>query len=97
MTTEKTAYLHGCHLRPDGTKDTFWTLSVPVKESLLWWQKAGLSYTASGYGSRIPTSRMVFFNGRWRRIYCRVYSNVGTCYIGNYGSGSGERITVSED
>ena len=96
MTTENTVYLHGYHVRADGTKDTFWTQSVPVNESLLWWQKAGLSFTASGYGSRIPTSRMVFFNGRWRRVYCRIYSNVGTCYIGNYNSGAGERITVSE-
>lgn len=43
---------------------------------------AGLSYTASGYGSRIPTEYMVWLNGKWRRIYCRIYSNIGTLFIG---------------
>jgi hypothetical protein len=47
----------------------------------LWWQKANLSPTASGYGDKLPTTKMVWFAGRWRRIYCRIYSNVGTCYI----------------
>jgi hypothetical protein len=51
------------------------------KESLLPWQKLGLSYTASGYGRKIPTARMVRYNRRWRRVYCCIYSNAGTCYI----------------
>jgi len=53
------------------------------KEQPLWWQKQGLSYTASGYGSRIPTSKMVRLPGeaRWRRVYCCCYSNAGTCYV----------------
>ena len=53
------------------------------KEELLWWQKQGLSYTASGYGKKIPTSRMVKLPGspRWRRVYCCIYSNIGTCYV----------------
>ena len=39
--------------------------------------------TASGYGRRIPTSRMVQIPGspRWRRVYCCCYSNAGTCYV----------------
>lgn len=53
------------------------------KVELLWWQKKGLSYTASGYGSKIPTSRMVKLPGdkRWRRVYCTVFSNAGTCWV----------------
>jgi hypothetical protein len=53
------------------------------KDSLLWWQKQGLSYTASGYGRKIPTSKMVRLPGdkRWRRVYCCIYSNIGTCYV----------------
>ena len=47
----------------------------------LWWQERGLSFTASGYGRRIPTSRMVRLNKRWRRVYCCIFSNAGTCYI----------------
>lgn len=48
---------------------------------LLKWQKLGLSFTASGYGRRIPTSRMIRLNGRWRRVYCCIFSNSGTCYV----------------
>lgn len=42
---------------------------------------AGYSYTRSGYGRRIPTTIMVRYHGRWRRVYCCIYSNVGTCYL----------------
>ena len=53
------------------------------KEVLLWWQKAGLQFTRSGYGSRIPTAHMVKLPGspRWRRVYCCIWSNAGTSYI----------------
>lgn len=91
----KKAILHGATYRADGQTDTLWTKEVPAKESLLWWQEKGLSYTSTGYGSRIPTPYMVFFNGRWRRVYCRVYSNIGTLYIGKLCQ-VGERITVQE-
>lgn len=57
-------------------------VSVPTRETPLWWQTRGLSFTASGYGRRIPTRYMVRVRGRWRRVYCCVYSNSGTCYIG---------------
>lgn len=43
--------------------------------------KAGLSYTASGYGDKIPTEFMVRYLGRWRRVYCRIFSNIGTLFI----------------
>ena len=73
-------YVHGCSIRPDGSKDSFWGTRVESKESPL----RGLSFTASGYGARIPTCHMVRFNGRWRRVYCRIYSNSGICYIGRF-------------
>ena len=57
-------------------------LEVEGKESPLPWQKLGLAYTRSGYGRRIPTECMIRLNKRWRRVYCCVYSNAGTCYIG---------------
>ena len=47
----------------------------------LWWQKAGMSYTATGYGKRIPTRYMMRFNGRMYRVYVCVFSNSGTTYI----------------
>ena len=48
---------------------------------MLPWQKAGLSFTSSGYGKRIPTSRQVRLNGHWRRVYCCCFSNSGTCFV----------------
>ena len=54
---------------------------MPERIKLLWWQEKGLSYTASGYGSKIPTSRQVYFEGRWRRVYARCYSNCATYFI----------------
>ena len=49
----------------------------------LWWQERGLMYTATGYGRKIPTDKMVKIPGspRWRRVYCCIFSNAGTCYV----------------
>ena len=62
------------------------------KDAPLWWHLKGLSYTASGYGSKIPTPTMVLLPGcnRWRRVYCMIYSNAGTCYVLR----KGERVIV---
>jgi hypothetical protein len=44
--------------------------------------KDGLSYTATGYGAKIPTRYMVrTIDQKWRRVYCRIYSNIGTLYV----------------
>ena len=69
---------------------------IPVKVSELPWQKAGMTYTATGYGKRIPTRYMVQVNGKWRRVYCRIYSNNGTLYIGKLAE-YGERAIVYID
>jgi hypothetical protein len=47
----------------------------------LWWQERGLSYTASGYGAKIPTSKKVKFRGRLHRVYCTIYGNSGSRWI----------------
>jgi hypothetical protein len=47
----------------------------------LWWQEKGLSYTASGYGAKIPSARMVYIDGRWRRVYVTQYGNAGSAWI----------------
>ena len=61
----------------------FYLDDLEHKEFLLPWQKKGLSYTATGYGRKIPTTKMVKLPGvnRWRRVYCCIYSNIGTCYV----------------
>jgi hypothetical protein len=74
--------LHTYCIRPDGTKYSFASFAVESKIDLLPHQVQGLSFTATGYGKRIPTNYCVRFNGKWRRVYCAIYSNIGTCYIG---------------
>ena len=54
---------------------------LETKISLLDWQKQKLMYTATGYGSKIPTQYMVKHGNRWKRVYCAIYSNVGSLYI----------------
>lgn len=54
--------------------------AVMVRE--LPWQKMGLSYTATGYGAKIPTRYMVrTVDQKWRRVYCAIFSNAGTTYV----------------
>lgn len=45
------------------------------------WQREGLSKTATGYGTKIPTTYVLDYMGRARRIYTDIYSNVGRSYI----------------
>ena len=54
--------------------------AVPLSEPLDW-QKRGRSFTASGYGKKIPTTNVLYLFGRRYRIYCDIYSNAGTSYI----------------
>ena len=56
---------------------------LEARQLLLWWQKEGRSYTATGYGAKIPTIRVVRHNRRWKRVYCMIYSNVGSLFIMN--------------
>jgi hypothetical protein len=45
--------------------------------------KLGLSWTRTGYGKKIPTTRMLRFAGEkvWRRVYVMIWSNAGTAYV----------------
>lgn len=62
-------------------------IRVPTKIKRIWWQEKGLSFTGTGYGARIPTEYMMQWEGRWRRVYCRIYSNTNTLYIGKIEDG----------
>lgn len=66
----------------------FTVTALETIEKPLWWQDRGLSFTASGYGKRIPTRYMVRYKGKLRRVYCCIYSNSGTCYIGKLSDGN---------
>ena len=47
----------------------------------LYHHKNNLQETASGYGNKLTTRYKINFNGRNYRVYCRCFSNSGTCYI----------------
>jgi hypothetical protein len=64
-----------------GTYPHLWVEDGEFIEAETWWQKRNLMYTSTGYGKKIPTDKMVRFEGRDRRVYCCIYSNAGTCYI----------------
>ena len=68
---------------PDGV---MWPSPLAMSERMLEWQKRGLTYTASGYGTKIPTSKVIeWSDGKVRRVYCDIYSNVGSCYCMIHG------------
>ena len=81
-------------IRPDGSMDTMSTIQVETRDRPLYQHLHGLTQTATGYGRRIATRTQVRFNGKWRRVYCCIYSNIGTCYIGKLNN-VGEVITIS--
>ena len=74
-------------LHSDGEQVTgsYWNmksgLAFPTREKPLPWQERGLMYTHTGYGKKIPTSKQLFILGRWRRVYCDIFSNSGVCYV----------------
>lgn len=40
--------------------------------------------TATGYGHKVPTCYQIKLEETrnvWRRVYCRIFSNSGTCYV----------------
>lgn len=52
----------------------------------------GLFYTATGYGTKLPTCWMIYFQGIWRRVYAICISNVSTTYV----LVKGEKLIVRE-
>lgn len=54
-----------------------------TKDAPLWFHRQGLSETASGYGGRLRSTRMIRITGEriWRRVYVMCYSNAGTAYV----------------
>ena len=50
------------------------------------WQVQGLQQTASGYGAKLTSRRVVRFpDGRERRVYITQYSNAGSAWIRHNG------------
>ena len=59
----------------------FKTERVAFKVDELAHHKAGLQYTATGYGNKLPTIYKIKVQGRWRRVYSRCYSNTSSEYV----------------
>lgn len=57
--------------------------SYELRDKPLAWQLQGLSQTASGYGSRLASTRQLRLIGEkvWRRIYVTCYSNAGSAWV----------------
>ena len=64
-----------------GNYPNYNNISLETFYKPLWWQLQNLSYTASGYGKKIPTVYMVKHNSILKRVYCCIFSNVGSLYI----------------
>jgi hypothetical protein len=69
-----------------------WSEEVPTKyleseyeiaDRPLWWHLAGKQQTATGYGRKLTTSRVLRIKGEktWRRIYVVCYGNSGSAYV----------------
>lgn len=58
---------------------------LEFKEQPLPWQELGFSFTASGYGARLPSRHMVKYRGTWRRVYLMRYANAASAYIQTKG------------
>lgn len=68
---------------PDGV---LWPSPLAGSERPLEWQRRDLTYTATGYGTKIPTRKVVrWSDGKVRRVYCDIYSNIGSCYCMIHG------------
>ena len=70
----------------------FKTERVTFKVEELAHHKAGLQYTATGYGGKIPTIYKIQVQGRWRRVYSRCFSNVSSEYV--IINGTETRVTI---
>jgi hypothetical protein len=56
-------------------------LKIYCEQSDLVITGAPLNRSRSGYGAKLPTSYKINFNGKNYRVYCSIYSNIGTCYF----------------
>jgi hypothetical protein len=62
-----------------------------IEDKPLWWHDRGLSQTASGYGLKLTSPRVVrLSDGRVRRVYVTCFSNIGTSWI----TVDGEKVIV---
>ncbi len=54
-------------------------------ESPLWFHRAGLSETSSGYGAKLTTAYKIHFCGRLYRLYSTCYGNAASVWFKTCG------------
>jgi hypothetical protein len=91
----KKLFVHGATYDANGLSSCHFSTEVDFIEKPMQHHLRGLQFTASGYGSRLPTVYMVRFNDKWRRVYARCFSNTATLYIGKLCE-VGERLIVRD-
>ena len=64
-----------------GPNGPFNTVAVPHKIEEMPYHKAGLTWTVTGYGKKIPSRHMIQYRGKWRRVYVTQYGNAGSAWI----------------
>jgi hypothetical protein len=57
------------------------TEQVEHVEAPMYHHLNNLSYTATGYGAKLPTQYKIKWAGRWYRVYSICFSNCSTEYI----------------
>ena len=68
----------------EGQEKSYFSAEVKQEDLIdnpLWFHKRGLQETRSGYGRKLRTPWMIRHEGRLKRVYCQIFSNVGSLYI----------------
>ena len=68
-------------LTKDQKHELDWLAFDVFIDAPLWWHDAGLSETASGYGTKLTTRYKHKHNGRLYRVYATCISNVASYWI----------------
>ena len=71
-------------IQPHGSIPGAGYIIADVKDlvcSPLYWQRRGLSETASGYGAKLTTRYMIIMNNRLYRVYATCYGNAASTWF----------------
>ena len=68
------------HFKSDKT-DCFYDVKVEYVVQEMRHHRLGLNYTASGYGSEVPTRYKIKYYNRWYRVYSYCHSNTSTEFV----------------
>lgn len=80
------ATLQSHFIRADGTTDSYWSLSIPIRSK-------PIQGTPNSTRAKRPSRFIVLYNGSWRRVYLDAQSRP---FIGrSYSPDSGEVLRIA--